>query len=318
MKKISTQRDNMMEKESKIYVAGHQGLVGSAIVRQLKSNGYNNIICKTHGELDLTRQDAVEKFFKETNPDYVFLVAAKVGGIYANSTYPAEFIYKNLMIESNVIHSAYISGVKKLLFVGSGAVYPKISPQPISEDCLLTGTLEPTNEAYGIAKIAGLKMCEMYNKQYGTRYVSVMPSNLYGINDHYDPQNSHVIPGMMRRFHEAKQNNADTITVWGSGKPMREFLFSDDLADACILLMNRDCVGYYNVGFGSDVSIKELSSIMKEVIGYEGDVVFDTSMPDGTMRKLLSSSKMFSEGWKPATSLKDGLIKTYQDYVNHL
>lgn len=309
---------NIMRKEGKIYVAGHQGLVGSAIIRKLNKQGFNNIITKKHSELDLTRQNDVEQFFKEERPDYVFLAAAKVGGIHANEIAPAEFIYVNLAIETNVIESSYKNGVEKLMFLGSGCIYPRIVPQPIKEEYLLTAPLEKTNEAYAIAKIAGLKMCEFYNKQYGTDYISVMPCNLYGPGDNYNPQNSHVIPALLRKFHEAKISHSDTVTLWGTGSAMREFLHIEDIANACLFLMEHysgnECV---NIGCGEDLSIKDLATLIAEVVGFEGGTVYDASMPDGTPRKLLDSSKLLSMGWKPSISLKDGLSETYEDYINN-
>ena len=306
-----------MDKQSKIYVAGHRGMVGSAIVRNLKDKGYTNIIGKTSKELNLMRQDEVERFFKVEKPDYVFLAAAKVGGIHANNTYPAEFIYNNLMIESNIIHSAYKSGVKKLLFLGSSCIYPKMAPQPIKEEYLLTGSLEPTNEAYAIAKIAGIELCKFYRRQYGCDFISAMPTNLYGINDNFDLETSHVMPALIRKFHEAKINGDKEVVMWGTGKPKREFLYVDDLADACIHLMNNysDEI-HVNVGTGEDVEIRELAQIIKEVVGYEGEIVNDLSKPDGTPRKLLDVSLLESTGWKYSTKLKDGITKVYDWYLD--
>lgn len=305
-----------MKRDGKIFVAGHAGLVGSAIVRQLKKDGYNNIITKTHDELDLTRQAEVEDFFQKEKPDYVFLAAAKVGGIHANEMYPAEFMYINLAIETNVIHSAYKNSVEKLMFLGSGCIYPRIVPQPIKEEYLLTAPLEKTNEAYAIAKISGLKMCEFYNKQYGTDYISVMPCNLYGPGDNYHPQNSHVVPALTRKFHEAKMSGSSQVTLWGTGSAMREFMHIDDIASACIFLMENysgnECV---NIGSGTDITIKELAAIICEVVGFKGEIVYDTSMPDGTPRKLLDSSRLLGMGWKPSIDLKDGLKEVYQDYI---
>lgn len=305
----------MMEKQSKIYVAGHRGMVGSAIVRNLKDKGYTNIIGKTSKELNLMRQDEVERFFEVEKPDYVFLAAAKVGGIHANNTYPAEFIYNNLMIESNIIHSAHKSGVKKLLFLGSSCIYPKMAPQPIKEEYLLTGSLEPTNEAYAIAKIGGIELCKFYRRQYECDFISAMPTNLYGINDNFDLETSHVMPALIRKFHEAKMNGEKEVIMWGTGKPKREFLYVDDLADACVHLMrNYSDETHVNVGTGEDVEIRELAQIIKEVVGYEGEIVNDLSKPDGTPRKLLDVSLLESTGWKYSTKLKDGITKVYSWY----
>ncbi|MBR6201160.1 MAG: GDP-L-fucose synthase [Spirochaetales bacterium] len=302
-----------MEKNAKIYVAGHRGLVGSAIVRALQAQGYNNIITKTHKELDLIDQKAVAEFFKTEKPEYVFQAAAKVGGILANSRYKAEFIYQNLQIQNNIIHNSYLNGVKKLLFLGSSCIYPKLCPQPIKEEYLLSGYLEETNDAYAIAKITGLMMCRSYNAQYGTNYISAMPTNLYGINDNFNPETSHVLPALIRKFHEAKVSGAPTVTVWGTGKVLREFLFVDDLADALVFMMNNynDNI-HANVGTGEDISIAQLADIVKKVIGYEGQIVYDSSKPDGTPRKLLDMSKLHGMGWKAKTSLEDGIRKTYQ------
>lgn len=308
----------MMDKQSKIYVAGHRGMVGSAIVRNLKDKGYTNIIGKTSKELNLMRQDEVERFFEVEKPDYVFLAAAKVGGIHANNTYPAEFIYNNLMIESNIIHSAYKYGVKKLLFLGSSCIYPKMAPQPIKEEYLLTGSLEPTNEAYAIAKIAGIELCKFYRRQYGCDFISAMPTNLYGINDNFDLETSHVMPALIRKFHEAKINGDKEVVMWGTGKPKREFLYVDDLADACVHLMsNYSDETHVNVGTGEDVEIRELAQIIKEVVGYEGEIVNDLSKPDGTPRKLLDVSLLESTGWKYSTKLKDGIFKVYEWYLQN-
>lgn len=305
-----------MEKNAKIYVAGHGGLVGSAIVRSLERNGYHNIIGRRSSELDLTRQQDVENFFEEERPEYVFLSAAKVGGINVNNTHPAEFIYINLAIECNVIHSAYRYGVKKLMFLGSGCIYPRIVPQPIKEEYLLTGELEKTNEAYAIAKIAGLKLCEYYNKQYGTDYISTMPCNLYGEGDNYNLVTSHVVPAFIRKFHDAKQSNSPTVTIWGTGKAMREFLHVDDVADACVYLMEHYSGNeWINVGSGKDITIDELARIVQKIVGYKGEIVYDTSMPDGTPRKLLDSTKLFDLGWRPKISLEEGLARVYQDYL---
>ncbi len=300
-----------MDKNSKIYIAGHTGLVGSALLRNLKQNGYKNFLLRTIEELDLTRQHLVEELFNNEKPEYVFLAAAKVGGIHANNTYPAEFIYSNLQIQTNIIHTSYLIGVKKLLFLGSSCIYPKLAPQPIKEEYLLDGKLEPTNEPYAIAKISGIKMCQSYNKQYGTNFISVMPTNLYGTGDNFDLQTSHVLPALIRKFVEAKKENLASVTVWGTGKPMREFLYVDDLADACVFLMNNYNDGeIVNIGVGKDVSIQELASIIKEEVGYEGKIVFDSTKPDGTPKKLLDVTKLNNIGWTAKTSLREGLRKT--------
>lgn len=305
-----------MNKDSKIYVAGHRGLVGSAIVRNLEERGYTNIIYRTHKELDLTRQVEVEKFFEEEKPEYVFLAAAKVGGIHANNTRPAEFIYDNLMIESNIIHSAYKFGVKKLLFLGSSCIYPKFANQPIKEEYLLTGELEPTNEAYAIAKITGIELCKFYRKQYGCDFISAMPTNLYGINDNFDLETSHVLPALIRKFHEAKINNQEEVIMWGTGKPLREFMYVDDLADALVhLMLNYSDEIHVNMGTGKDLSIGELAQIVKEVVGYEGKIVNDLSKPDGTPRKLLDVSRLEATGWKYKTELREGIEKVYKWYL---
>lgn len=307
-----------METNAKIYVAGHNGLVGSAIVRALKDRGYNNLLLKSSKELDLCRQADVEAFFAATKPDYVFLAAAKVGGIHANNTYRASFLYDNLMIEANVIHSAYQVGVKKLLFLGSSCIYPKLAPQPMEEQHLLTGALEPTNEPYAIAKIAGLKLCENYCRQYGANFISAMPTNLYGLNDNFDLANSHVLPALMRKFHEAKLANQPQAEVWGSGSPLREFLYVDDLADGLLFLMDHyDGIDFVNIGSSKEVSIKELALTIKDVVGYEGEIVFDSSKPDGTPRKLMDASKLTNLGWQAQTSLKDGIAKTYSWFQLH-
>ncbi|SET88194.1 GDP-L-fucose synthase family protein [Enterocloster lavalensis] len=305
-----------MEKNSKIYVAGHRGLVGSAIVRNLKKKGYTNIIGRTHTELDLTNQMAVANFFKDERPDYVFLCAAKVGGIHINEIQPADFMYINLAIETNIINSAYATNIKKLLFMGSGCIYPRIVPQPIKEEYLLTAPLEKTNEAYAIAKIAGLKMCEFYNKQYGTNYISVMPCNLYGPGDNYNPISSHVIPALIKKFHDAKISAAPSVMMWGTGTAKREFLHIDDIADASVFLMeNYNENQWINIGCGEDMSIKELGELIKHVVDFKGDIIFDPSYPDGTPRKLLDSSKLLSMGWKPQITLEEGLANTYKDYL---
>ncbi|MCX7883176.1 MAG: GDP-L-fucose synthase [Brevinematales bacterium] len=307
-----------MEKEAKIYVAGHRGLVGSAILRALQRQGYTNIVVKTHHELDLTRQADVEAFFASERPEYVFLSAAKVGGILANATYPADFIYQNLAIATHTIHAAYRYGVKKLLFLGSSCIYPKLCPQPIKEEYLLTGALETTNEAYAIAKIAGLEMARFYRQQYGCDFISAMPTNLYGPQDNFHLQNSHVIPALLRKFYEAKKNTSPSVTVWGTGSPRREFLYIDDLADALVFLMNHYSDGLHvNVGVGEDVSIRELVEIIRRISGFEGEVVYDTSKPDGTPRKLLDVSRLFSLGWRPKVSLEEGLRLTYQWMRDH-
>ncbi len=306
-----------MEKQAKIYVAGHRGMVGSAIYRKLTELGYTNIVTRTSKELDLRDQQAVKEFFETEKPDYVFLAAAKVGGIMANNTYRADFIYENLAIQNNVIHFAHENNVEKLMFLGSSCIYPKMAPQPLNEDSLLTGTLEYTNEPYAIAKIAGIKMVESYRLQYGDKYISVMPTNLYGINDNYHPQNSHVLPALIRRFHEAKEANAPSVTIWGSGTPLREFLYADDLADACVFLMeNYDELQFINIGVGEDISIKELAETIQEVVGYKGKLEFDSSKPDGTPRKLMDVSKLHSLGWKHKINLKEGIALAYQDFLS--
>lgn len=308
----------MMEKDAKIYVAGHRGMVGSAIVRALEKQGYHNIITRTHKELDLLRQADVEKFFSEEKPEYVFLAAAKVGGIVANSNALADFMYENMIMEMNVIHSAWKNGVKKLEFLGSSCIYPKMAPQPISESSLLTSSLEPTNEAYALAKISGLKYCEYLNRQYGTDYISAMPTNLYGPNDNYHPTHSHVLPALIRRFHEAKENGLTEVTCWGTGEPLREFLYVDDLADACVFLMNHYSGNEtVNVGTGKELTIKELTELVAEIIGYEGKINWDTSKPNGTPRKLLDVSKLKDLGWTYQTELKDGIRLAYDDFLNN-
>ncbi|EJV64237.1 GDP-L-fucose synthase [Bacillus cereus] len=305
-----------MKKDSKIYVAGHRGLVGSAILRKLEEQGYTNLVYKTSKELDLRDPRQVEEFFKTEKIDYVFLAAAKVGGIVANNQYPADFIRDNLMIQTNVIDSAYRSGVEKLLFLGSTCIYPKLAPQPLKEEYLLTGELEPTNEPYALAKIAGIKMCESYNRQYGTKYISAMPTNLYGQNDNFDLHTSHVLPALIRKFHEAKENNAGFVEVWGTGTPLREFLYSDDLADACVYLMNNyEGNEIVNIGVGEDLSIKELAEKVKATVGFTGELRFDTSKPDGTPRKLVDVTKLNALGWKATTSLDEGLKKAYNWFL---
>lgn len=307
-----------MKLKSKIYVAGHRGTAGSAIKRKLESKGYFNLIYRTHGELDLTNQQAVNEFFDSERPEYVFLAAAKVGGILANSTYPAEFVYENLMIEANAIHAAYNYGVKKLLFLGSSCIYPKLAPQPLKEEYLLTGTLEVTNEAYAVAKIAGIRLCKHYNQQYGTNFISVMPTNLYGPNDNYDPETSHVMAALIRKFHEAKINNEPEVIVWGTGTPRREFLHADDMADACVYLMENydasDIGEFVNIGVGEDLTIRELAELIMDIVGYEGRIVYDTSKPDGTPQKLLDVTKLHSLGWKAKIPLREGIQKVYEEY----
>ena len=304
-----------MNKEAKIYIAGHRGMVGSAIQRRLTSLGYEKIITMSSEELDLRIQERVNEFFEAERPDYVFLAAAKVGGILANNTYRADFIYENIMIQSNVIHSAYATGVKKLMFLGSSCIYPKMAPQPLKEEYLLTGLLEPTNEPYAIAKIAGIKMCDAYRSQYGCDFISVMPTNLYGPNDNYDLQNAHVLPSLVRKFHEAKLNNAPEVNIWGSGTPKREFLHADDLADACVYLMNNySDAGLVNIGTGEDISISDLAGLIQKVVGYDGAIVYDSNKPDGTPRKLMDVSKLTSLGWKFSIPLEKGLELVYKEY----
>lgn len=306
-----------MEKSAKIYVAGHRGMVGSAIVRCLQAQGYENIVTRTSKELDLRRQDQVEKFFAEEKPDYVFLAAAKVGGIMANSKHPADFMYDNMILEMNVIKAAYDNQVKKLMFLGSSCIYPRMAPQPMPESCLLTSALEQTNEAYALAKISGLKYCEYLNRQYNTDYISVMPTNLYGPNDNYHPEHSHVLPALIRRFHEAKEAGLSSVTIWGTGTPLREFLYVDDLADACVYLMNTYSGNEtVNLGTGKELTIKELAETVKRVVGYEGTIEFDTSKPDGTPRKLLDVSKLEKLGWKYKTELEDGIRLAYDDFLH--
>ena len=303
----------------KIYVAGHRGMVGSSIVRNLKSKGYTNIITRTSSELNLLRQKDVEDFFESEKPDYVFMAAAKVGGIHANNTYRGEFIYNNLMIESNVIHTSHLFGVKKLLFLGSSCIYPKMAPQPLKEEYLLTSSLEPTNEPYAISKIAGIKLCESYYRQYGDCFISAMPTNLYGPNDNYDLENSHVLPALIRKFHEAKINNSPTVEVWGTGSVFREFLHVDDLAEACVHLMKTYSENeIVNIGTGIDISIKDLTVIISKVVGYDGEIVWNTSKPDGTLRKLLDVSRVNSLGWSYKIKLEDGIKSVYNEYSNQL
>ena len=307
-----------MNKQSKIYIAGHRGMVGSAIHRLLKSEGYTNIITKTSSELDLRNQQAVNDFFANEKPDYVFLAAARVGGIHANNAYRAEFIYDNLMMESNIIHASYKNNVTKLLFLGSSCIYPKMAPQPLKEEYLLSGYLEHTNEPYAIAKIAGIKLCEAYRDQYGCDFISAMPTNLYGPNDNYDLQNSHVLPALIRKFHEAKEQGKSEVEIWGTGAPKREFLHVDDLAKACLFLMeNYSDKQIVNIGTGEDLSIKELAELVKEIVGFEGDLIFNTEKPDGTPRKLMDVSKIHALGWKHAINLKDGITSVYKNVVSN-
>lgn len=305
-----------MNKKAKIYVAGHRGMVGSAIVRNLEARGYSFIVTKTHAELDLLDQSAVKSFFQQEKPEYVFLAAAKVGGIHANNTLRAEFIYQNLAMETNIVHAAWQAGVQRMLFLGSSCIYPRDCPQPIKEEYLLTGPLEPTNEPYAIAKISGIKLCENYNRQYGTQYVSVMPTNLYGPCDNYDLNNSHVLPALIRKAHEAKTRGDKELVVWGSGKPMREFLYVDDMAHACVFLMEGNISeGLFNVGTGEDVTIRELAETVMRVVDFNGEIVFDASKPDGTPRKLLDVDRMRQLGWQAQTSLRDGIAKAYSDFL---
>ena len=315
-----------MEKNAKIYIAGHRGLVGSALVRNLQSKGYTNLIIRTHEQLDLTRQAAVEEFFATEKPEYVFLSAAKVGGIMANNTQPAEFIYINLQIQNNIIHSSYLNGVKKLLFLGSSCIYPKFAEQPMKEECLLTGLLEPTNEPYGMAKISGIKMCQSYNRQYGTNFIAVMPTNLYGPEDNFELNGSHVLPALIRKFHEAKINGASEVTAWGTGSPKREFLYVDDMADGCVFMMesynptkeeNEKGPIFMNLGTGVDVTIKELTEMVKQVTGFTGEVVWDTTKPDGTPRKLLDMSRLHALGWHHKVDLEEGVKMSYQWFLDH-
>jgi GDP-L-fucose synthase len=317
-----------MKLKDKVYIAGHKGLVGSAIVRQLESRGFTNLLMRTHKELDLTSQVQVQNFFTQEKPDYVILAAAKVGGIHANNTYPADFIYQNMMIEANVINSAYESNVKRLLFLGSTCIYPKSVEQPMREDALLTDVLEPTNEPYALAKIAGIKLCESYNRQYGTDFRSVMPTNLYGINDNFHPENSHVIPALMQRFHQAKINNDKEVVVWGTGNAMREFLYVDDMAQASLFVLELDeevykantqpMLSHINVGTGKDVTIRKVAETMKQVVGYKGKLIFDTEKPDGSAKKLVNITRLAGMGWSFSVSLKDGLIETYRWYIENV
>jgi len=308
-----------MDSHSKIYVAGHRGMVGSAIVRNLEHKGYHNLVLKTSSELDLRNQQAVYDFFESEKPEYVFLAAAKVGGINANNIYRAEFIYDNLAIELNVIHAAYRNHVKKLLFLGSSCIYPKLAQQPLKEEYLLSGFLEDTNEPYAIAKIAGIKLCESYRRQYSCNFISAMPTNLYGPNDNYDLENSHVLPALIRKFHEAKLNNQETVEIWGSGKPLREFLHVDDLAEACLFLMQHyDQESFLNVGYGEDISIKNLAELVMDITGYSGKIIFNKNRPDGTPRKLMDSSRIRALGWKPQINLRDGIASTYKLFVEEI
>lgn len=317
-----------MNLDSKIYIAGHRGMVGSAIWRCLESKGYTNLFGRTHGELDLIRQERVEKLFAAEKPEYVVLASAKVGGIGANNKFRAEFLYENLMIQTNVMHSAFLHGVKKLLFLGSSCIYPKLAPQPMTEEALLTMPLEPTNEPYAIAKIAGIRMCDAYNRQYGTNFISAMPTNLYGPGDNYHPENSHVLPALIRRMHEAKISNADSVTIWGSGKPLREFLYSEDLAEACVFLLENvdykdiafeDQSGtiqaHINIGSGKEITIMQLAEMVREVVGFKNKLVFDTSKPDGTPRKLMDSTRLMNLGWKPKIDFKKGIELAYTDFL---
>jgi GDP-L-fucose synthase len=305
-----------MEKQAKIYVAGHRGMVGSAIVRGLNRLGYFNVIVRTSAELDLRNQSAVEMFYQQEKPDYVFVAAAKVGGILANNTYRAEFLYDNLCIQNNLIHNAHVVGVKKLLFLGSSCIYPKLAPQPLKEEYLLSGYLEPTNEPYAIAKITGIKMCEAYRDQYGCNFISAMPTNMYGPNDNYHPENSHVLPALIRKFHEAAESNSPEVVVWGDGTPMREFLYADDLANALVYLMlNYDEREFVNVGYGSDITIGDLAKMIGEIVGFKGEIVFDASKPNGTPKKLMDSSRLFATGWQPKTHLQEGISLAYADFL---
>ncbi len=311
-----------MDRNAKIFVAGHRGLVGSALMRRLQAGGYSNLITRRHAELDLMDQQAVRQFYAAEKPDYVFVAAAKVGGIHANNAYPADFIYQNLMIECNLIHGAYQQGVKKLLFLGSTCIYPKLAPQPMKEEYLLTGSLEPTNEPYAVAKIAGIKMCSSYNRQYSTNFISVMPTNLYGTNDNYHPQDSHVLPALIRRMHEAKIRGDKQVVAWGTGNARREFLSSDDMADACVFLMERfdakDLGEFINIGVGYDLTIREVVELVAKVVGFNGELLFDTSKPDGAPRKLVDSGRLAALGWKPQVALEDGLRAAYQDFLCRL
>lgn len=308
-----------MNKDSKIYVAGHNGMVGSAIVRRLQKNGYENILCKSHSELDLTNQALTDEFFSDEQPDFVFIAAARVGGIHANNSFPADFIMENMLIECNLLKSAFKYGVKKLLFLGSSCIYPKLCPQPIKEEYLLTGELEPTNEAYALAKISGIKMCQSYNRQYGTRFISAMPASLYGVNDRFNINNSHVIPSMIIKFHEAKMNNKPYVELWGTGNPLREFLYVDDMADACLYLMqNYEGNEFVNIGSGKEISIRNLAETLKQVTEYTGELVFDTTKPDGTPRRVLDNAKIHKTGWVPQIDMEEGLRREYEYYLKYV
>ena len=317
-----------MEKDSKIYVAGHTGLVGSALVRKFEGDGYSNLITRSHSELDLTRQSEVDAFFESERPEYVILAAAKVGGIWANNTYPAEFIYSNIAIQTNVIHASWRAGVKRLLFLGSSCIYPRDCPQPMKEEYLLSGPLEPTNEPYAIAKIAGIKMCQSYNRQYGTKFLSVMPTNMYGPNDNFDLETSHVLPAFIRKFHEAKIDNRKQVKIWGTGQSLREFLHVDDCADACLYIMDLSSSQFseylfntlpiINIGFGKDISIQSLAELIKEIVDFSGNIVNDLTKPDGTPKKLMDVQRIVNMGWKPQIGLEDGIHRTYEWYVKHL
>jgi GDP-L-fucose synthase len=308
----------MMNQHSRIYVAGHRGLVGSAIWRELQRQGFDNLIGHTRQEVNLLDADAVQKFFAGTKPEFVFIAAAKVGGIYANDTQPASFLFENLQIQNNLIHAAWQTGVRKLLFLGSSCIYPKLAPQPLKEEYLLTGPLEPTNEWYAVAKIAGIKLCQACRRQHGCNFISAMPTNMYGPNDNYDLQTSHVLPALLRKFHEAKQTGAAAVTCWGTGAPLREFLYADDLANACVFLMQKYSEEQFiNVGFGSDISIRQLAELIKHVVGFAGDIVWDASKPDGTPRKLMDSSRLFALGWRPKVDLETGIRRTYEDFLAH-
>ncbi|GAC1304694.1 MAG: GDP-L-fucose synthase [Mucilaginibacter sp.] len=305
-----------MDKNSKIYIAGHRGMVGSAIHRKLEREGFNNIITRTSADLDLRNQAQVASFFEDEKPEYVFLAAAKVGGIVANNTFRGEFLYDNLMIECNIIHNSYLTGVKKLLFLGSSCIYPKMAPQPLKEEYLLSGPLEPTNEPYAIAKIAGIELCDSYRFQYGCNYISAMPTNLYGYNDNYHSEHSHVLPALIRRFHEAREQGLSSVTIWGTGSPRREFLFADDLAEACYYLMeNYDEPGLINIGTGEDITIRDLTAIIKKIVGFDGNIRYDVSKPDGTPRKLMDVSKLHGKGWKHTIELEEGIKLAYQDFL---
>lgn len=313
---MTTTNSLPLDKNARIYVAGHRGMVGSALERRLEEAGYRNVVARSHDELDLTIQADVFKFLREERPDFIFLAAGRVGGIHANNTYRADFIYRNLMIEANVIHGAWLAGVRRMLFIGSSCIYPRECPQPIHEDYLLSGPLEKTNEPYALAKIAGVKLCESYNAQYGTSYFSVMATNLYGPNDNYEPDNSHVLPSLIRKAHEAKVGGCDELVVWGSGAPRREFLYVDDMADACVFLMERGLAdGLINIGTGEDLTIRDLAELVMEVVGFKGVIRFDSSKPDGTPRKLLNVGRMNAMGWRAKTSLRDGIASAYQDYL---